>query len=173
MAKGKISDSKAKKEDLHLIGELLAQAKVIAIKYYGLTSKSLGITGEIGEYEAALKLGCTLQTARTPGHDIIDCDNNRVQVKTRCIRDKKSQRVPTIIKSEEKKEWDYVVLVLLDPNYEVIEILRADKNTVEEHLSKPRPKGGKARRDMPISEFKIISTVVWPNSKRSRKNTIQ
>ena len=33
--------------------DLLAEAKVIAQRYYALTKKPLGITGEVAEYEAA------------------------------------------------------------------------------------------------------------------------
>ncbi|TNC93512.1 MAG: hypothetical protein FD119_3941, partial [Stygiobacter sp.] len=39
------------------IADLLRQARRIAIEYYQLTGKPLGITGEVGEYEAAHLLG--------------------------------------------------------------------------------------------------------------------
>jgi hypothetical protein len=44
--------------------ELLRQAKQLAVRYYQLTQKPLGVTGEVAEYEAAQKLGLTL--AATP-----------------------------------------------------------------------------------------------------------
>ncbi|WP_323164999.1 hypothetical protein [Pseudomonas atacamensis] len=36
--------------------EVLREAKVLARRYYDLTGKPLGITGEVAEYEAAMKL---------------------------------------------------------------------------------------------------------------------
>ncbi|WP_256574037.1 hypothetical protein [Pseudomonas sp. NFACC24-1] len=39
------------------IFEVLRDAKVLARRYYRLTGKPLGITGEVAEYEAATKLG--------------------------------------------------------------------------------------------------------------------
>jgi hypothetical protein len=36
------------------IAEVISKARAVAMEYYRLTGKPLGITGEIGEYEAAL-----------------------------------------------------------------------------------------------------------------------
>ena len=44
--------------------DVLRDAKVLARRYYRLTGKPLGITGEMAEYEAATKLGLNLHCAR-------------------------------------------------------------------------------------------------------------
>lgn len=49
--------------DLRSLGELIAEAK----KYRRLTGKPLGITGEVGDYEAARILELKLEAARTAG----------------------------------------------------------------------------------------------------------
>ncbi len=54
------------------INEILARAKQAAVDYYRLTGKPLGITGEVGEYEAARLLGLALADARAPGYDATD-----------------------------------------------------------------------------------------------------
>lgn len=51
------------------VKDLLHQAKRLAVRYYALTGKPLGVTGEVAEYEAAQKLGLTLEIARTFGYD--------------------------------------------------------------------------------------------------------
>ena len=51
------------------VREVLARAKQAAVDYYRLTGKPLGVTGEVGEYEAARLLGLSLVAARVPGHD--------------------------------------------------------------------------------------------------------
>ncbi len=38
---------------LERIGELLSKVRTIAVEYYRLTGKPLGVIGEIGEYEGA------------------------------------------------------------------------------------------------------------------------
>jgi len=44
--------------------EVLSEAKMLARRFYRLTGKPLGITGEVAEYEAATKLGLELLLAR-------------------------------------------------------------------------------------------------------------
>lgn len=154
-----------KPKDIVEIGKTLQSAKKVAIRYFELTKRPIGITGEIGEYEAAMKLQCTFVRARNAGHDLIDRNGKEVQVKTRVIRDNKSQRVPTISESKEGKTWHYVLLVLLNPDYEVTAIYEANNKVIEAHFKKPRPKQGQPRRNMPVSEFKAISRQVWPEKK--------
>lgn len=141
-------------------GLLLEYAKRLAVQYKSLTLKPLGITSELAEYEVAKKLKCTLCNARTAGHDLIDCEGNKVQVKGRVIPDKKSHRVPSINKSSTGRHWDYVVLVLFDANYDVLGFYKASERTIEKHFAKPRPKGGKQRRNISVSEFKKIATQI-------------
>jgi hypothetical protein len=59
---------------LSSLSDLLERAREIATAYYRLTGKPLGITGEIGEYEAAQIMGLTLVDARTPGYDAVGAD---------------------------------------------------------------------------------------------------
>ena len=49
------------------VREILATVKPLAVEYYRLTEKPLGVTGEVAEYLAAEILGLTLVPARTPG----------------------------------------------------------------------------------------------------------
>lgn len=68
---------------LDQIAPLLDAVRDIATAYYSLTGKPLGITGEIGEYEAAKLLGLQLVSARTPGYDALGADGRRIQIKAR------------------------------------------------------------------------------------------
>src|SRR5690242_6713064 len=94
------------------IMEVLAEAKKLAREYYVLTSKPLGITGEVAEYEAACILGVELTPARQAGYDAIErCDGSvrRLQIKGRCQLPgcKPGQRVGSI---NIMKDWDAVLL---------------------------------------------------------------
>lgn len=42
---------------------------MLACRYYDLTGKPLGITGEVAEYEAAMKLNLCLHPPRQAGYD--------------------------------------------------------------------------------------------------------
>lgn len=97
------------------IGVLITTAKQLAKQYRRLTGRPLGCTGEVAEYEAARLLGLELAAVRQPGYDAIRCKSNRLerlQIKGRCIlSDKPGQRLGRI---DLRKEWDGVLLVLLD-----------------------------------------------------------
>ncbi len=52
--------------------EILADVKRLAVEYYELTEKPLGVTGEVAEVAAAEKLGLELAPARTEGYVALD-----------------------------------------------------------------------------------------------------
>ena len=54
---------------MRTLREILSDVKRQAIEYYGATGKRLGVSGEVGEFEAAEKLGLELESARTEGYD--------------------------------------------------------------------------------------------------------
>ena len=96
-------------------GALLASAKKIARRYRELTGRPLGITGEVAEYEACHLLGLELADVRSPGFDAIRptaAGPHRLQIKARVLSSEKAGgRVGSI---DTTKEWDAVLLVLLD-----------------------------------------------------------
>ena len=147
--------------------DLLRQAKKLAVRYYALTGKPLGITGEVAEYEAAARLGLTLETARTVGYDAYRKRGPRretFQIKGRAVMatDKYRGRVPKIDCS---KPFDAVLLVLLDKrSFAPIEIWRAERNAVRKRLSAPGSKARNERGQMGIAQFKSIPGArrIWP-----------
>jgi len=147
--------------------DLLRQAKTLAVRYYAITGKPLGVTGEVAEYEAAQKLGLTLEVARTAGCDAF-CQRGRrretFQIKGRAVTstDKFRGRVPKIDCS---KPFDAVLLVLLNKtSFEPLEIWRAERDAVKQRLAAPGSKARNERSSMGIAQFKSIPGArrVWP-----------
>ena len=104
---------------------VLAEVKRLAREYYELTGKPLGITGEVAEYEAARLLGIELTPARQEGYDAIELRDGirwTLQIKGRVIlpTSKPGQRMGGI---NILKNWDAVLLVLLDEDFNATEIL--------------------------------------------------
>ncbi|WP_226298247.1 MULTISPECIES: hypothetical protein [Pseudomonas] len=61
---------------------------MLARRFYRLTGKPLGVTGEVAEYEAATRLGMLLHPARQAGYDATETLEDgiaRIQIKGRCI----------------------------------------------------------------------------------------
>jgi hypothetical protein len=154
--------------NLDELAVIIKDAKAVARRYRNLTGRPLGVTGEVAEYEAARLLGLRLADVRSAGHDAVrDHDGRTLQIKSRCILEgkKRSQQVPAI---NRKKEWDGVLLVLLDSDFEPTEIFEADRMPVIEALEKPGSKARNERGAMAVSKFKAIGRRVWNRSASSR-----
>jgi len=146
--------------------EILAEAKKLAQRYRVLTGKPLGITGEVAEYEAARILGVELTPARQAGYDatqIRDCQTFRLQIKGRCVPEgsKPGQRIGSI---DIRKEFDAVLLVILDGNFEATAIYEAPREAVITALTAPGSKSRNERGALGISKFKSIGVILWQRS---------
>lgn len=144
------------------ISAILGRAKELAKEYRRLTCKPLGITGEVAEFAAASILGLELADARQPGYDAIRNDNGvqtKIQIKGRCLQDnpKPGQRIGSI---QLDREWDIVLLVLMDEYLDVSSIYEATRPAIQEALQSSCSKALK-RGALPVSKFKKIGKLVW------------
>jgi len=143
--------------------EVLRQAKLLAREYRQLTGKPLGVTGEVAEYEAARILNLKLTPARHEGYDATEVINGvtrRLQIKSRCILEdsKRSQMCPSI---NIEKEFDAVLLVLLDENFGAFAIYEAERAPVIAALTAPGSRSRNERGAMAVSKFKSIGKLRW------------
>jgi hypothetical protein len=142
---------------------ILLEAKRLAQEYRRLTGKPLGITGEVAEYEAARVLGIKLTPARQAGYDAIetkDGADQKLQIKGRCLLEdgKRSQMLGSI---RIDKEWDAVLMVLLDHNLDALAIYQAERAAVESALAVPGSKARNERGAMAVRKFKSIGRLRW------------
>ena len=142
---------------------ILGSAKILAQQYRALTGKPLGITGEVAEYEASRLLGVELTPARQAGYDAIEKINGvekRLQIKGRCLLKncKPGQRLGSI---DVKKEFDAVLLVLLDDNFNATAIYEAGRAEVLAELEKPGSISRNERGAFGVSKFKSIAQLRW------------
>ena len=148
------------------IMNLLAEAKKLAREYYSLTGKPLGVTGEVAEYEAARILGIELTPARQAGYDALEFCNGvkkRLQIKGRCLQEncKPGQRLGSI---RPEKDWDAVLMVLLDQEFEATEIYEAQRQDILVALSVPGSKARNERGALGVNKFKSIGKLRWQRS---------
>lgn len=150
--------------DIIAIGHLIVQTKRLAKEYRKLTGRPLGITGEVAEYEAARLLNLNLSEARQAGYDAVDAKGKRIQIKGRVVfKDSKTgQRMGRI---NIKHEWDELVLVLLDADFEPIAIYQAMYPEVEAALMAPGSRSRNERGALGIRKFESIARLVWSNAK--------
>ena len=141
------------------IGNIIRSAKELAKRYRKLTGRPLGITGEVAEYEAARLLGLKLAKVRQAGFDAISKDSKKYQIKGRCILSKNPGGRLGAIKLD--KDWDGVILVLLDADLEPFEVYRAERREIAEALKKPGSKVRNERGALSVSKFKSIGELIW------------
>ena len=146
--------------DLSTLDGTIEAAKAVARRYRELTGKPLGITGEIGEVLAARLLKLKLAEARQEGYDAVAPDGRRVQIKSRCIlpNAKPGQRLGSIRLDH---EWDTVVLVLMDQDFEPLEVWEAPRTVVKRELLRPGSKARNQRGALSVSKFKAIGKLRW------------
>jgi hypothetical protein len=146
---------------------ILREAKKLAQEYRVLTGKPLGITGEVAEYEAARLLGAKLTPARQAGYDAIEQAagvSRYLQIKGRCLLPgcKRSQRLGKI---DITKRWNAVLMVLLDENFEALEIYEAKRAAILKALSVPGSKARNERGALAVTKFKAIGKLRWRRNK--------
>ena len=142
--------------------EILADAKRLALEYRAATGKPLGITGEVAEFEAVRILGVELTAARQAGCVAIEHVNGTMRslpIKGRCCR------VVSLGSASEAstspKQWDTVLMVLLDDNFDATAIYEADRAVVLAALQAPGSKSRNERSALAVSKFKSIARLRW------------
>ncbi len=145
------------------LNEILQQVRDLAVQYYDLTGKPLGVTGELAEFEAARLLGLDLAEARQSGFDAsrrVGSRIQRVEIKGRRVVGalKPGSRVGAI---RLDRVWDVVLLVLLDEQFRPTEILEAKRGPIERELTKPGSKARNERGQLSVSQFRRAAKRVW------------
>lgn len=151
---------------MNQIENILERAKELAIEYKELTGKPLGITGEIGEFTAAKLLNLKLTKARQAGHDAIDDKKEKIQIKTRCLDQIKGYRLGKLSKNQ---EWDSVIFVHLNREYEPISIHKAYRKEVLVELERPGSKTRNNRGLLGVRKFISISKEIWKADRNEKK----
>lgn len=143
--------------------QILSAVRDLAVQYYDVTGKPLGVTGEIAEYEAARLLNLELCEARQSGFDALKVRATtitKIQIKGRRIIPKSTPG--RLSKIDLDNDWDSVMLVLLDERYSVTAIYEAERPNIEQAIKTPGSKARNVRGALSVSKFKSIGERVWP-----------
>lgn len=143
--------------------KLIAEVKPLAREYYLLTGRPLGITAEVAEQEVVRLLKLELAPVRQKGYDAIRKTQNGdqlLQIKGRCVPvGGGSQRVGAI---NLEREWDAVLLVLLNEKFDPTAIYEAGRATLTAAIQRPGSKARNERGQLNVSQFKSAGRRVWP-----------
>ncbi|MBT7444987.1 MAG: hypothetical protein HN790_13610 [Methylococcales bacterium] len=146
------------------VDTLISQARVLAANYLKMMGKPLpGMSNEIAFNDAARLLQLTLTQDQSLSYDAIGSgegnEGKKVQIKGRMIidDDNSNQRIGQVAT---EREWDSVVLLLLNAEYEPVEIFEAEREVILENTAKSS-EGKKKRGAMSVARFKKIAKLVW------------
>ena len=150
---------------LYSVDKRIIQARKLAADYRAATGKPLpGVSSEIAEYDAARLLDLELRgPGERGGFDAVgrgEREGRRVQINGRGIFDeqKGGQRIGQL---KLDQEWDSVVLVLMDADYEPMELYEALREEVLRAVKGDGESGRGKRGAMSVNKFKNIATLVW------------
>ena len=145
--------------NVYSVDKLISEARRLAKEYRAATGKTLPISGEIAINDAIRLLGMQAAEADKQGFDAIyDYQGNRlrVQIKGRAIfNGKKGGHKLGQLKLEQ--EWDAIILVIMDDEYESRELYLARREDIEEYSRDSKSRRG----SLSVARFKIIGELVW------------
>lgn len=150
---------------VYSVDKLMSEARRLAVEYRRTTGKPLpGISSEIAQYDAARLLDLDLMKEGAPGgYDALGRGpraGRRIQIKGRVIFDerKPGQRIGQL---KLEQEWDSVVLVLMNDQFEPYEIYEAEREEILDALEDQGGSKRSRRGAMSVARFKAIGTLVW------------
>ncbi len=136
---------------------VLNDIKELALEYRKLTGRSLGITGEVAEYEVCRILKLTLARGGQAGYDAKDEDGKTYQIKGRCIQQGgfNGHRIGKILPHH---KFDAVLVVIMDANLDATHVYQAERDDVIKLIGAM----GENIRGIPVPRFVKIAKLVWP-----------
>ncbi len=142
------------------VDKLIAEARRLALEYRQATGKTLAITAEIAINDAIRLLELDSAPHGAQGFDAsMEMDNEilKVQIKGRAIfKENKSGYRLGQLKMEQ--DWEGILLVLMNDQFETDEIFFCYRDEIEEALdSSSKNKRG----SLSVAKFKIIGRLIW------------
>lgn len=122
------------------------------------------MSGEIAKHDAIRLLHLQASEATQGGFDAVGTEGSlagkRIQIKGRAIFNeaKSGQRIGQL---KLEQDWDTLVLVLMDEEFEAVEIFAADRDTILEAMDANRNSNRSKRGAMSVARFKVIASLVW------------
>ena len=153
------------------VDKLMHEARKLAATYRRATGQALGISSEIATHDVIRLMKLVPAEPGAGGYDAIGTgtrEGKYIQIKGRTIfNEKKSGQRIGQIKLEQ--DWDSVMLILMDEDYEAKAIYEADREAIVAATEEGSEKRAK-RGAMSVAKFKAIGTQVWSAEDADEEN---
>ena len=144
---------------VYSIDKLMTEARRLAKEYRSATGKSLPITAEIAANDAVTLLQLSPAESSASGYDAImnyQGKEYRVQIKGRAILNN-NRSGHRLGKLKPEQDWDALILVIMDEDYDSREMYFVDRETALSASSESHNKRG----SISIARFKNIGRLIW------------
>lgn len=157
---------------VYKLDKLMAETRRLAAEYRKTTGSPLAVSGELARFDAARLLDLELCEQRGNGVDAIGRGKRagrRIQIKGRVIFDehKGGQRIGQL---NPEGEWDSVVLIIMDEEYEPVEIFEVTREAIMEAIESKQESQRTKRGALSVAKFKAIGESVWRHEATSGSN---
>lgn len=141
---------------LYDLDKLMSETRRLAAEYRRTTGQTLPVSADLAQYDACKLLNLSKPEALIAGVDA-EKDSLKIQIKGRVIFDpsKMNQRIGQL---NDKGLWDAIYLVLFDENYLPTAIYAAQRDDLQDVISK---KSKNARGAMTVRKFTVLSKKIW------------
>ncbi|NQD37705.1 hypothetical protein HPT27_11775 [Permianibacter sp. IMCC34836] len=148
------------------VDKLMAEARRLAADYHKATGLTLPLSNEIARHDAMRLLDLQAPAEAIAGVDAIGTGERaalKFQIKGRVLfeESRTRQRVGQL---GFDGQWDIVVLVLMNEEYQPLELIEASRETLSAALAEIKPN---KRGAMTVARFRNLGRVVWQAEKQA------
>ena len=148
---------------VYSVDRLMDEARRLAAEYRRATGKPLPVSGEIARHDAARLLDLELVDGAELGYDALGRGTRaglRYQIKGRAVfsGQRSQQRLGELRMG---RQWDSVLLVLMDDEFQPYEIHEARRDALVAALGETDGSKRRNRGTLSVARFKAIGRRVW------------
>lgn len=145
---------------LYSVDKLMTETRRLAVEFKKTTGQALPVSGELAIYDAMRLLALTKPELPLAGVDALGQANwlgRRFQIKSRVLFEEQSSK-PRVGQLNLDGQWDWVLLVLFDAEYQPLAIYSMDRPQLEalfQDSTKNR------RGALTVARFRAVGQKVW------------
>lgn len=106
---------------------------MIELQRRGILRSDNTPTGDYAEWIVSQALGLSLESNSRAGYDAIGLDGTRYQIKARRLVTAKTSRQLSALRNLDQDPFDFLIIVLFGPSFDVLECWQVPVNVVREH----------------------------------------
>ncbi len=158
---------------VYSVDRLMDETRRLAAEYRRATGKPLPVSGEIARHDAARLLDLELVDGAACGYDAVgrgERAGQRYQIKGRAVfsGQRSQQRIGEL---RVAREWDSVLLVLMDDEFQPCEIHEASRDAILAVIEHSQGNKRRNRGALSVGRFKAIGQRCWSRYDSSTDGT--